>query len=106
MAFIIERLSKYPPAVRASIPTILALSINTNSASAFHILLYAVCQSQGELDKIRELDSTLLDLNGFDWCNDIFCHLFEDRSLAGLYYVHSGSYLALAKQIVSTIFAE
>lgn len=98
------RLAKYPPALRPSIATILALAGGQFSADVFQTLLYAVCQSQREFSKMIILDSTLLQLSQFDWSDDIFCQLFEDRSLVGCYYVHGGSYLTLGKQIITVLF--
>jgi hypothetical protein len=100
------RLAKYPAALRPSIPAVLTLAGGQSSGDVFHTLLYAVCQSQSEFDEMVALDATLLQLIRFDRCDDIFRQLFEDRSLAGCYYVDGGSYLTFGKQISCVLFSK
>ncbi|KAF8194566.1 hypothetical protein BJ912DRAFT_176402 [Pholiota molesta] len=113
-AFFLDRLSKYPSALRTHIPTILAL-LSTEGAGlnrqlgilgdVIRLLLFGFTEFVAESHNIRELDSTFLNLATHKFTiNTAFTTLFQDKFRAGEYYVCDRSYLALANQIIKTIF--
>jgi hypothetical protein len=106
-AFIMDCISKYPPALQTYIPTILALQpFDRESGDIIRLLLCGFIESVTESDNICKLDSTLLNLT--DTNNFIidaaFSTLFQDECRAGEYYVCDRSYLALANQMIGIIF--
>ncbi|KAF8171099.1 hypothetical protein BJ912DRAFT_996144 [Pholiota molesta] len=115
-AFVFERLSRYPQALQAFIPTIIVHTddkiLPSSSACIFHISLYDMYPSKAEHAQSRGHNSTLLDIfcSGLcDWrefrgYGRIFVTLFSDRSRAGQFFVDGRSCLALAKKVNQIIY--
>lgn len=103
-AFVLERLSQYPAALRTLIPTIIVYSHRYPAdlvegqmiQDIFRLSFHTLNPSDKEIADGLRLDWTLLHLYNTHFYNysrrNAFSTLFEDRSRAGQFFVDSGSY--------------
>lgn len=114
-AFILGRLSQYPPALQCLIPLFLLDGkhdiTSFDCLEIFRLFLDAMRLSRAELGPGHQLDATLLHIHSepmtpsfqFD---PAFCTLFEDRSRAGRFFVDGATIAILAKHLLRTLSIE
>lgn len=105
-AFVLESISRYPPALQDLIPTILVCrgKLSQSAQQIISLFFYAMYSSEEELTQARRLDSTLLHLLDMKF-NEAFPTLFLDRSRAGQFYVDGGSFVKLMKEIIKAVYS-
>lgn len=104
-AFVLQGISRYPPALQDLIPTILVhqRKLSQSAHQVISLLFYATYPSQEELARGRRLDSTLLRLFDMEY-NQAFSTLFQDHSRARQFHVDDRSFAKLTKEIIKAVY--